>query len=101
MTPDGPESELSFVCGDVPSFSALIEAGHEPNGEFWVNIVEFKAPDLADRLDLNPEADFFLATGGLSDITALQGLLEPYLQEPARVASLLQEAEQAGVDLRG
>lgn len=92
---DGSAS-LTFYCGELPADDAIAEAGHEPNGYFWEGLVQYLAPSLAERLELDSEAGMFAAYGERSTLEQVQALVEPYIHDGERVATTISEAEAAG-----
>ncbi|MBA2955470.1 hypothetical protein GON03_14135 [Nocardioides sp. MAH-18] len=92
---DGSVS-LTFYCGELPADSAIHAAGHEPNGYFWEGLVQYLAPDVADRVELDSEAGMFAAYGDRSTLERLQTLIDPYLDDAEQVAVAIREAEGSG-----
>lgn len=77
----------------------IAELGHEPNGYFWEGVARRVAPDLADRLDTDPEAGMFSAYGtdpdALVDLATRLALLA---REPDRMRALVVAADADGFD---
>lgn len=92
---DGTTS-LTFYCGELPADEAITSAGHEPNGYFWEGVVQYLAPELAVQLELDSEAGMVAAEGDRVVLEQLQVLIDPYLEDGARVAAVIREAEAAG-----
>ncbi|XVX18824.1 hypothetical protein ACQP1U_10780 [Actinomycetota bacterium] len=92
---------LTLELGDLPSDSAVIEAGEEPNGAFWEGVAGYLAPDIVSRLELDSEGSMFSVAGGRADIDALVTLLEPLVQDGPTMAALVQRAHAAGMTLEG
>lgn len=91
---DGATS-LTFYCGDLPADEAITAAGHEANGYFWEGIVRYSAPDLASRVELDPEAGMFAAHGDRATVDRLRAAIGSCLDNGARVAATVREAEAA------
>ena len=87
---------LTFYCGELPADEAASAAGHEPNGYFWEGMLQYLAPQLAERLDLDSEAGRFAANGDLESLEELQALIDPYLDDGERVVTTIREAEASG-----
>lgn len=87
---------LTFPCGELPADDAIMGAGHEPNGYFWEGVAHYLAPELADKLEFDPEAGMFAAYGARTDLEGLQGLLEPYLDDGERITEVIRRAEDSG-----
>ena len=92
---DGSYS-LTFGCGDLPADTAIFAAGHEPNGYFWAGVIEYLTRDRPLQVELDPEAGAFFARGDRAVLDQLREELEGYLDDPARTARLIGEAEAAG-----
>jgi hypothetical protein len=89
-------SSLTFNCGELPADDAITAAGHEPNGYFWEGMVRYLARDLAEGIELDSEAGMFAAHGDRSTLEQLQLLIDPYLEDGARVAATIRQAEESG-----
>ncbi|KRB75126.1 hypothetical protein ASE01_17355 [Nocardioides sp. Root190] len=87
---------LTFYCGDLPADEAIVETGHEPNGYFWEGMVQYLAPEIAEQLELDSEGGMFAANGERPALDALQSLIEPYLGDGEKVATVIREAEDSG-----
>jgi hypothetical protein len=68
-----------FSCENLPADDAVFQAGHEPNGVFWEGVARYLAPAIFERLDSDPGAGMFSVSGSLSNLEALQRLLEPIM----------------------
>ena len=89
---DSEDPCLTFACVNLPVNSAIIDAGHEPNGYFWEDVARFVAPDLVKGLDLDSEADVFRAYGPRADLERLHTMVEPLLTNPQALGVLLEQA---------
>lgn len=87
---------LTFYCGELPADGAVAAAGHEPNGYFWEGVATLVAPDLAIRLELDSEAGMFCANGERADLERLQVLLEPLLESPDAIRTVIERADAEG-----
>ncbi len=92
---DGSNS-LTLYCGDLPADDAISAAGHEPNGYFWEGMVRYLAPDPAEKIELDSEAEMFAAYGDRATLEQLKTLIDPYLDDGERVAVVVREAEASG-----
>lgn len=95
----GGSASLTFNCGQLPADEAVSATGHEPNGYFWEALVQYLAPALAEKLELDSEAGMFAATGDLAILEQLRQLMSPYLDDGERVARTIREAEASGFRL--
>ena len=89
-------SSLTFRCGDLPADTAVVAAGHEPNGYFWEGVVRYLNGGLASEVELDSEAGMFCVVGDRALLDQLCGELEEYLDDPERIARLIREAEASG-----
>jgi hypothetical protein len=96
MLDTGGATSLTFYCGELPADAAMSAAGHEPNGYFWEGMVEYLSPELAELLELDSEAGMFAANADRPVLDRLQALIEPYLDDGARVGNTVREAEASG-----
>ena len=87
---------LTFECGDLPADTAVVTAGHEPNGYFWEGVVQYLNEGLASQVELDCEAGMFCAVGDRGLLVQLREELEGYLDDPERIARLIREAEASG-----
>ena len=87
---------LTFYCGALPADEAIGAAGHEPNGYFWESVVQFLAPALVDQVELDSEGGMFAAVGDRAVLEQIQTLIDPYLDDGARIAATIREAEASG-----
>ncbi|MFC5679264.1 Imm51 family immunity protein [Aeromicrobium endophyticum] len=90
---------LVLDCGGTPVDDLVLSRQTEPNGYFWEGVLTLLDPLLADSLELDSEADMFCAYGEISSLDRARVLLEPYVLEPERMASLLDRADAEGIDL--
>jgi hypothetical protein len=93
-------SSLTFECGDLPADTAISAAGHEPNGYFWEGVAQYLNAALASRVELDCEAGMFCARGDRAALGQLRGELEPYLDDPERIAQLIRDAEASASKIR-
>ena len=91
---DGSAS-LSFAALSVPTAEVLEEAGTDSTGDIWADLAVHLWPDLAGRLELDPETELFAAYGSRDDLRQLQVQLEPLLTDEIALTMALQ-----GVPLR-
>jgi Immunity protein 51 len=89
-------SSLLFECGDLPADTAVLAAGHEPNGYYWEGVLRYLAGGLLTQVELDPEAGMFCARGDRAVLGQLREELEGYLDDPARIVRLVREAEASG-----
>ena len=89
-------SSVTFRCGDLPTDTAVVAAGHEPNGYFWEGVVQYLLGGLASQVELDSEAGMFCAVGDRALLDQLRGEVEGYLDDPERIARLIKEAEASG-----
>jgi Immunity protein 51 len=87
---------LLFGCGDLPAGTAVLAAGHGPNGYFWEGVLQYLAGGLLTQVELDPEAGMFCARGDRAVLGQLHEELEEYLDDPERIARLIREAEASG-----
>lgn len=70
----------------------FLESGYEGNGYGWAGVartaIQLRAPEIADKFDLDPEAGTFVAYGEDAEALRRLGLL---LQEAFRERSVLAE----------
>jgi hypothetical protein len=89
-------SSLTFACGLLPAEAAVFAAGHEPNGYFWEEVVQYLAAGLLPRIELDSEAGMFCARGDRALLGQLREVLKGYLDNPEKIARLIKEAEASG-----
>lgn len=89
-------TSLTFYCGELPADDAVVAAGHEPNGYFWEGMVQYLAPEFANRVELDSEAGMFCANGDREVLERLRALINPYLEGGERVGVTVREAESSG-----
>jgi len=89
-------SSLTFECGNLPADVAVFAAGHEPNGYFWEEVLQYLAGGLLSQVELDPEAGLFCAIGDRAVLGRLREELERYLDDPKSIARLIREAEASG-----
>jgi hypothetical protein len=87
---------LTFYCGELPADEAVRAVGHEPNGYFWEGLVQYLAPTLAEQVELDSEAGMFAAGGDRAVLQQIRALIDPYLDDGARVAAAIRQAEASG-----
>lgn len=94
------EESLRFACGaSSPAEQAVFDAGLEPHGYFWANVIDFIEPDLAIDVELDPSADTFIAYGDEAGLDQLQALLTPIINSAAEIKAILARADEQGTDL--
>lgn len=87
---------LTFYCGELPVDALVREAGHEPSGYFWEGLVEYVAPQVVERVQLDSEAGMFSAAGDRADLELLAAELEPLLAGHRDVRVVIADAERDG-----
>ena len=92
----GDQASVTFDCGELPADEAVEAVGHTPNGYFWEGLLQYVAPDLVQRIELDSEAGMFAAYGDPADLDRIVALLGPYLDDGERVAAEVRRAEAAG-----
>jgi hypothetical protein len=100
----GPdEYRLQLVAGTTDVDDVIVEMGHEPNGPFWEGIAELlvatEAPELAERVWFDSEADTFLAySSDRAALDALAGRLAAAATDGNRVRQLVELAVSRGYE---
>jgi hypothetical protein len=97
------EFRLYLVAGTMSVDDVISELGHEPNGPFWVGIVELivtaEAPALDGRFWTDSEADAFVAHS--SDRAVLDDLatrLRAIAGDESRLRRLVELARTRGFE---
>ncbi|MEV1026608.1 Imm51 family immunity protein [Streptomyces sp. NPDC050264] len=85
-------------AGGLAADVAVAAAGHEPNGYFWVGLVQFAWPDIAEGLDFDSEGGMFCAVGSPSDLARLKAALEAVITSPEAVHDIIARAESSGFE---
>ncbi len=92
------EHSLTLTAGDQVADTAIVAAGHEPNGYFWEGLVQFVWPEVAERLEFDSEGGMFCALGSSSDLTQLKAVMEPVITSPEAVRGIIARAEASGFE---
>jgi hypothetical protein len=82
---------LSFQAFALPTGHVLEGQGVESSGDVWADLVTRLWPDLAGRLELDPDGDAFFAAGPVDHLRTLQTKLEPLLTDPEALARALHD----------
>lgn len=91
--------EITFNCGSLPVEDTLEELGYSSTGDFWAALIWHRHPLFGEYLELDPEQDFFSASGHPGAVRAVQAILELLLSTDTALKSAVRAAEAAGMDL--